>query len=173
MGCLLAQRSADLQRWRQHAIYPRIDAAWGDLRDTEWFLDFRLGFHDDKLAEGTPTFVYVFLDEQADAVKIGVSTDPKLRLGQAQVGNPRELMLVVACPATVAMEKYMHSYLSEWRVRGEWFALSTEVLCVLSLLMAAEDTAVELVESGEGPANAEDSAVTLSLALHWAEAVFR
>ena len=93
----------------------------------------RLGFTDaDSLPERLESAVsYTYAIYDGVALKIGKSTwHPKMRLDTLQTGNPRQLKLVAY--SAVLTESTVHKHLSRWRVRGEWFEPSVEVLQYIS-----------------------------------------
>jgi hypothetical protein len=81
-----------------------------------------------------PSRVYVIQD--GNAYKIGVSQDPGKRLNVAQVNNPRPLRLSHVLPGGYDVEAALHAWLSERRIRGEWFLLSKGHLDVIGALKA-------------------------------------
>jgi hypothetical protein len=79
--------------------------------------------------EGAREYVYAIAD--GAHIKIGKSScHPHRRMAELQTANPRPLCLVAY---TVSLtERRAHYRLWRWRVRGEWFKASTEVLRELS-----------------------------------------
>lgn len=75
------------------------------------------------LDEDEPSsWVYFIEAVGADAVKIGVSTSVRERLGDLQGANcsPLRLLLLVAGDRTV--EQRLHALMRAHRIQGEWFA---------------------------------------------------
>lgn len=147
---------------RQHWVFAKANKAWERLDGSEWLTDFKYGLLErrDELEGGDETNLYAMLDGAGKAVKIGVAGNPVARMRNAQVANPRQLTLVAAFPATYGIERYFHEYLSDWRIRGEWFSLSTEVLAVLSLIASCEDITEDLnaaLVEDEAPADSSDT----------------
>lgn len=61
-----------------------------------------------------------------DGVKIGVTADLGRRLMTLQIGNPAHLslMFTIPCPdiaIAFVLERMLHKWLADERVRGEWF----------------------------------------------------
>ena len=91
----------------------------------------RLGFRTDAAEHIECAFCYTYAIWDGEYVKIGKScSHPKRRMDTLQTGNPRQLSLL-AYSATLS-ESDVHKRLSRWRVRGEWFSPSTEVLGYIS-----------------------------------------
>lgn len=68
-----------------------------------------------------------FIQEKNDKeyVKIGVTTlRMDRRLTNLQVGNPRELEIVLVLRGMYDLEHKLHRYFAEEHVRGEWFRCS-------------------------------------------------
>jgi len=77
-------------------------------------------------------YVYFIADDSANAeyVKIGFSKNPKKRLSDLQVANPKELVLIGMIELDQVGEKMIHKYLKENTdayVRGEWFKLNAMI----------------------------------------------
>lgn len=68
-----------------------------------------------------PGYVY-FVSGGCSAVKIGWSGgDPKRRVTDLQVGNPKKLTLLHVAPGDRKLEKALHRALKFCRLHGEWF----------------------------------------------------
>ncbi len=114
--------------------------------------------------EAATSYTYAIYD--GESIKIGKSTwHPKQRLDVLQTGNPRVLKLVAYSVALT--ESVVHRHLSRWRVRGEWFEPSVEVLRYISTwcwvdgpaladLTALAELWVVLQGAGATPARKED-----------------
>ena len=70
-------------------------------------------------------------------VKIGKAKNPRSRLRELSTGSPYVLKLLAAVDWHDSNERLLHQYLRFYRLRGEWFEPSDEVL-----------TVVERMESG-------------------------
>ena len=68
-------------------------------------------------------FVYLVWVETTTRFKIGLSDNPKKRLGELQVGCPGKLHLIAQIKSSDAKtkEKRLHQKYSEFRINGEWF----------------------------------------------------
>lgn len=69
--------------------------------------------------------VYVLNTKGFEFVKIGYAKNLKQRMSNIQNGCPYELNLFICAhaPNFKEVEKYLHRYYSEFKARGEWFAL--------------------------------------------------
>jgi len=69
----------------------------------------------------------VYIATTGDAIKIGKSVDPKTRVKDLSVGNPKEITLlheiaVDGVDYTASeFEKTLHNACDEWSQNGEWF----------------------------------------------------
>jgi len=70
--------------------------------------------------------VYFLHCEAMRAVKIGTSDDVRRRIRELQTGIPYALSLLGTVPAVTGLERAIHGELSEKRLRGEWFSISTQ-----------------------------------------------
>lgn len=85
----------------------------GALEDHIWAWEQRL--------KRTLGFVYLIDCPEVNATKVGFSKNPRDRLSHVQVHCPLRLVLRSFYPADDRHELALHSALSEWKVRGEWF----------------------------------------------------
>lgn len=75
--------------------------------------------------------IYVILDKQESAVKIGFSKIPSQRVAALQTANSKPLNLLgVNAKGEVIHERTLHRHLSKWRLNGEWFSYTPEVKAV-------------------------------------------
>lgn len=65
-------------------------------------------------------FTYLVLDSASQAVKIGVSNSPDIRLSARQNGNPNPLRVVGVVRKDV--ENQLHRRFQNYRLLGEWFS---------------------------------------------------
>jgi len=64
-----------------------------------------------------------FIQEQGTGhIKIGRSVNPSRRLRALQTGNGKKLKLVAVFKGKGDSELFLHEYLKEWRLKGEWFS---------------------------------------------------
>lgn len=72
--------------------------------------------------------LYVVLRPDTREYKIGISRSPLYRLSQLQWANAVTLELVLTFDASYAHEAVMHKQFARYRMRGEWFRESSEIL---------------------------------------------
>ena len=81
--------------------------------------------------------VYFFKPVGMDGpIKIGFTKDPAARLRSVNSWVPWKLEMVASIPGTLKMELRLHALLQAYRMRGEWFAGSPEVLAVVDAINA-------------------------------------
>jgi hypothetical protein len=66
-------------------------------------------------------FVYFIQAGESGPIKIGFSSDPKMRFGALQTAHHETLRLVATMPGTESDEAKMHKRFKKSRIRGEWF----------------------------------------------------
>jgi len=77
-------------------------------------------------------YVYVIQAGEYGPVKIGFTANPFARLSELQTGNPFPLRVVAAefigdRRSASELESIIHNKLSEFRLKGEWFAFNEQV----------------------------------------------
>lgn len=78
--------------------------------------------------------LYMLEDWTQQVAKIGHGADPIGRCRQCQTGNPNDLVLVAAIPATYGAERAMHKAFRRYQFRREWYVnitLLRNVFCDL------------------------------------------
>jgi len=73
-------------------------------------------------------FIYFIQGECGGPIKIGYTTDLKARLKTLQTGYPDRLELLFAFPGNPEDEKKTHERYGEYRLQGEWFRPTPELL---------------------------------------------
>ena len=68
-----------------------------------------------------PAFVYFIQAGEGGPVKIGWSSNIKVRMESAQVDNPEPLALLAYVPGGPEIEARLHHRFREAHLRGEWF----------------------------------------------------
>lgn len=76
--------------------------------------------------------VYFIGNIEQKIVKIGVATNLKRRLSNLQIGNPYELIVLLKLEGGYTLEKEFHILFKQYRLCGEWFVLSDEILSYIS-----------------------------------------
>jgi hypothetical protein len=64
-------------------------------------------------------------------IKIGVTTDPALRVKRLQTGSAAPLRLLGTIKGDEALERAYHAHFAAYRLRGEWFSPAPEVLAAI------------------------------------------
>jgi hypothetical protein len=82
---------------------------------------------------------FVYFIQSGDAVKIGISNDPKRRMVDLAYYNPVALELLGVLDGDVALERYLHDKFDKHRIRGEWFKLAPEILEYIRQNAASEE----------------------------------
>jgi hypothetical protein len=67
-------------------------------------------------------------------IKIGRTKDVDGRVNGLQTGNPYQLVPIAEVMLPAEMEVQLHAYLDEYRMQGEWFTPSSEVLEIVELI---------------------------------------
>ena len=69
-------------------------------------------------------------------MKIGSSAAAELRVQTLQAWTPYEITLRAKVLANVLAEDWLHGALSLWRIRGEWYLPSPEVISAINYMSA-------------------------------------
>jgi hypothetical protein len=84
------------------------------------------------------------------AVKVGFSLYPRDRLESLQTGSPLKLEVLTTRPGDRLAEVALHRAMQAWRLRGEWFSPTIDVLGILGIEAPGEVGEAEpLAESVE------------------------
>lgn len=79
--------------------------------------------------ETRPTrWIYFIQGEDGGPIKIGVANDPEKRLGELQRTSPTKLRIIGRRGGDVFAEKQLHAKYAEYRLHGEWFEPTEEIL---------------------------------------------
>lgn len=81
------------------------------------------------------TFVYLIYNSNRNVVKIGYGTDPIKRLSTLQIGCIDRLDLLCTFNGGISDEKTLHEKLSKFRIVGEWFEYTEELISVVRDVM--------------------------------------
>ncbi len=82
--------------------------------------------------------IYAIQAGSGGPLKIGYATDPYKRLRQLQTGSSEKLHLIKVVYGNREFEKKIHLELSAFRIHGEWFGVSDDVLAYLDRLRIVE-----------------------------------
>lgn len=69
----------------------------------------------------------LYFAQCGDAIKIGASSDPNIRIETLQTGAPGKLTLVAVIPKSGDKESECHKRLAHLHLHGEWFRYTEEV----------------------------------------------
>ena len=91
-------------------------------------------------------FIY-FIADGADAIKIGFSGAPNIRLADLQAGSSRPLRLIAVTPGTEPQEQALHKRFAHLRIHREWFRAGGDLVAYIEKIKnpkpAAELVAVD------------------------------
>jgi hypothetical protein len=74
------------------------------------------------------TRVYFVQAGDGGPIKIGLTDDVRARMAQLQTGNPFKLKLLGFFIGSVHDERALHTRFARWRLEGEWFVVTPELL---------------------------------------------
>lgn len=77
--------------------------------------------------------IYFLMSHSHQIVKIGVSTDVVARIQAIKQGSPIPLELVACLRGPAQLERALHVYLRESRLKGEWFRVTDAVKRIVEL----------------------------------------
>lgn len=103
--------------------------------------------------------IYLIATDDRAFCKIGRSIDPAKRLSALQTAWPRPLALMATRDEADYFERQLHEHLAKFRVRGEWFTFTDEVLDIFNTLVS--DVDVDYVEENPPPLFTVDEAERL------------
>jgi hypothetical protein len=84
------------------------------------------------MREGRRVSVYFITCRTANAVKIGSSGDPHLRVREIQIGCPGKVRLEAILPGSIAEEKALHRRFADHRTQGEWFNITPVIEAMIA-----------------------------------------
>lgn len=87
----------------------------------------------DKQTAKPPCYVYFILNYDSEAIKIGMAKNVERRLDNLQTSSPSTLKLLSKIQAKSVnkareLEQSLHRKFDKYRIRGEWFKASVELL---------------------------------------------
>ena len=97
--------------------------------------------------------VYVLATSDLSLIKIGLTTSAKQRFINIQSACPFHVSLwtAIRTPIPAMVEKWLHGEFSEYRTRGEWFAMTDCALDRLAELVASTNQHIGEVRHGSRP----------------------
>lgn len=137
-GCLKDPAPGQRYCW-QHLRSRDVQAQ--ELRDRERAAQAR---RLQRVAPSLKAQLYVIGVAESDLMKFGVSSKPQARLGDLQVANPLPLVLIAHVGCDRQLEKDVHEYCAEQRVRGEWFRRAGRAAIVERLVI--ENDAISIYD---------------------------
>jgi len=72
--------------------------------------------------------IYFIQAGEKGPIKVGYAVSPEGRLHTLQIGNHEKLYLLLTLPSDKEMEKKIHSDLKKFKIKGEWFKVTSDVL---------------------------------------------
>lgn len=81
----------------------------------------------DRLPDNRHEQVYFIQPAGMPFVKIGYGIDPQKRVMDGQVWSPFDLEIIALCPGGCEVESAYHRKFANYRIRGEWFRMSSEI----------------------------------------------
>lgn len=74
------------------------------------------------------SYIYFIREEERGNIKIGITSEPILRLSQLQSGNPDVLVIEGLAQGGPLSEYALHVKFSQYQIHGEWFEPADEVI---------------------------------------------
>ena len=71
--------------------------------------------------------IYFLQPENESLVKIGYTSNPRLRMSDHQVSNPHKLIMLLLIDGSRKDEKALHNKFVDDKYRAEWFYLSDDI----------------------------------------------
>jgi hypothetical protein len=121
---------------------PCHDSDVGLMIDEEWLMRDPLSCYAKEFWEATEHdgYLYIIQPENGGAMKIGWTSNLEQRYRQLQCGHPEKLKICFAIQVpTRQYESAVHGFLSEYRLRGEWFWPHPRAIRILRRLQLCED----------------------------------
>lgn len=87
-----------------------------------------LGEYAEAMAGKTPVIQsFIYFARAGNKVKIGISKNPKQRLGGIRTGNSSKVRIYYVTPGDSRKERDLHRRFAEHRVNGEWFLFAQTI----------------------------------------------
>jgi hypothetical protein len=83
------------------------------------------------MAHKDKRFIYFIRCRELQAIKIGHSRNPRVRLMEFQTAHPYPLELLLAMPGDPDVEIDLHRQFEHLRLTGEWFHEDLELKCYI------------------------------------------
>lgn len=88
------------------------------------------------------TKLYAIGIAESPVIKFGISHDPRSRMGDLQVSQPLTLHMVGFVGCDRQLERDVHLYCAEHRVRGEWFRIEGRAKAIVQLIVAGDPLSI-------------------------------
>ena len=113
----------DFEEYQAQESQPIRDSIWHAVSRTR-------DFHPENKVYGQPGFVYVVQSIKLGYIKIGKSVRPDMRFKELrkEYGFDFTIENVIPCSDMNWAELYLHRHMEEYRIGGEWFFASYEML---------------------------------------------
>ncbi|MEZ0060957.1 hypothetical protein ABIF26_006500 [Bradyrhizobium elkanii] len=111
-----SRQGVDRYYFRKDKDSPRIR-----LRSQPGSVEFLAEYRDALAGKSSPPQSFVYFARAGNKVKIGVSKNPRQRLGELKTGNSNKVRIYYVTPGDAQMERDLHKLFAEFRVNGEWF----------------------------------------------------
>lgn len=99
---------------------------------------------------------YLMLKPEAQEIKVGIAVDPAQRRNQLQSGSSEKILLIgywIPTSSAAFLESELHSLLSDFKSRGEWFKICSALWQRIESYMGAPGKRSEWI----GPKNIESA----------------
>ena len=101
-----------------------------------FILETAVGFQPDEIIDNADKKSYVYLLQYSDTspIKIGYSQNPEARAAQMTASMKKKVYLVDKFPAGKPIEQLLHERFADFRLYGEWFEYSPNIIQCLQEL---------------------------------------
>lgn len=97
------------------------------IRGTPGTVEFQSGYAAAVAGLAQPPQSFIYFARAGNKVKIGISKDPRQRLGSIKTGSSSKVRIYYVTPGTREDERRLHQQFSEYRVNGEWFLFAAPI----------------------------------------------
>lgn len=108
--------------FRKSKELPRIR-----LRSRPGSEEFLAEYRDALSGKSAPPQSFIYFARAGNKVKIGISKNPRQRLGGIRTGNSNRVSIYYVTPGDMALERELHRLFASDRVNGEWFIYSGQI----------------------------------------------
>lgn len=97
------------------------------IRGVPGTLEFQEGYSAALAGLAKPPQSFIYFATAGNKVKIGISKNPRQRLGSIRTGSSSKVRIYYVTPGTREDERRLHQQFAEYRVNGEWFLFATAI----------------------------------------------